>query len=90
MKKPFSKILFAGLMLLMLTFVSTEAYSQCAMCRATVESNVGTGSNGESENKTGAGLNTGILYLMFIPYALVGTIGFLWYRSNRLKKARAA
>lgn len=90
MKNSFSKIFFAGLMMLMLTFVSTEAYSQCAMCRATVESNVGTGSDGSSENKTGAGLNTGILYLMFIPYVLVGTVGLLWYKSNRQKKAKAA
>lgn len=85
MKQRVFKFFFAGLMVLMLSFVSTTAYSQCAMCRATVESNVGTGSR-EPESDVGAGLNTGILYLMLIPYLLVGTVGFMWYRSSRSKK----
>ena len=88
MKQRVFKLFYAGLMVLMLSFVSTTAYSQCAMCRATVESNVGTGSK-EPESDVGAGLNTGILYLMLIPYLLVGTIGFLWYRGSRKKNAKA-
>ncbi len=73
---------------LILTFSlgSTTAYSQCAMCRATVESNVGTGSK-EPESDVGSGLNTGILYLMIIPYLLVGTVGLLWYKSSRKKNS---
>jgi hypothetical protein len=67
---------------------STESYSQCAMCRATVESNVGTGSK-DPESEVGSGLNTGILYLMAIPYILIGTVGFLWYKSNKKKNAGA-
>ncbi|MEJ8758268.1 hypothetical protein WG947_14740 [Pontibacter sp. H259] len=67
---------------------ATNSYSQCAMCRATVESNVGTGSK-EPESEVGSGLNTGILYLMVIPYILIGTVGFLWYRSNKKKNAEA-
>ncbi|NDK54569.1 hypothetical protein GWO68_01450 [Pontibacter sp. BT213] len=61
------------------------SYSQCAMCRATVESNVGTGSK-EPESEVGKGLNTGILYLLTIPYIMVATVGFLWYRSNKKNK----
>ncbi len=64
---------------------SSDVYSQCAMCRATVESNVGTGSK-EPESEVGSGLNTGILYLMVVPYILIGTVGFLWYKSNKKKK----
>ncbi|MDO6389896.1 hypothetical protein Q4E40_07135 [Pontibacter sp. BT731] len=89
MKRQIFRILFTGLLLLTLSFVSTEAFSQCAMCRATVESNVGTGKT-DSDSQVGAGLNTGILYLMLIPYLLVGTVGFMWYKSNRMKKAKAA
>ncbi|MCP2041993.1 hypothetical protein [Pontibacter sp. HSC-36F09] len=89
MKRQSFRILFAGLLMLTLIFVSTDAYSQCAMCRATVESNVGTGKT-DSDSQVGAGLNTGILYLMLIPYLLVGTVGFMWYKSNRMKKAKAA
>jgi hypothetical protein len=89
MKRLFFKFFFAGLMMLTLMLVSTEAYSQCAMCRATVESNVGTGSP-DPESQVGAGLNTGILYLMLIPYILVGTVGFLWYKNSRKQKAKTA
>ncbi|MHC2992088.1 hypothetical protein OB13_10990 [Pontibacter sp. HJ8] len=88
MKQRVFKFFFAGLMVLALSFTSTSAYSQCAMCRATVESNVGTGST-DSESDVGAGLNTGILYLMLIPYLLVGTVGFLWYKSSRKKNVKA-
>jgi hypothetical protein len=70
----------------LLAFASTEAYSQCAMCRATVESNVGTGKGHDHESEVGAGLNTGILYLMAVPYILVATVGLLWYKSSRKKK----
>ncbi|QCR24801.1 hypothetical protein C1N53_00700 [Pontibacter sp. SGAir0037] len=76
------KMLVATVVAFLLVIVTTDAYSQCAMCRATVESNVGTGSK-EPESDVGSGLNTGILYLMIIPYVLVGTVGFLWYKNNR-------
>jgi len=82
------KILFASFLALLLTLTGTDAYSQCAMCRATVESNVGTGSGDkEPESEVGAGLNTGILYLMLAPYLLVGTLGYLWYRSSKKKRS---
>lgn len=71
-----------------LVFVSTDTYSQCAMCRATVESNVGSGSDA-SGNEVGSGLNMGILYLMVIPYVLLGTVGFLWYKNSRKKTNKA-
>lgn len=89
MKRQLFRIFFAGLMVLTLSLVTSDAYSQCAMCRATVESNVGTGST-DSDSDVGAGLNTGILYLMLIPYVLVGTVGFLWYKSSRKKNAKTA
>ncbi|GEO05254.1 hypothetical protein AAE02nite_29180 [Adhaeribacter aerolatus] len=65
---------------LVLSFTATETNAQCAMCRASVESN----QNGDDKlANLGRGLNKGILYLMAIPYILVGTVGFLYYRNNR-------
>lgn len=85
------KYIVAVLLTLTLSLSLTSAYSQCAMCRSTVESNVGTGSgNNAPESEVGKGLNTGILYLMIIPYVLVGAVGFLWYQSNRKKKKAKA
>ncbi len=54
-------------------------HAQCAMCRAVLES---------EEGKTAAeGINDGIVYLMIIPYILVGGIGYYIYkRYSALKK----
>lgn len=60
-------------------FFFIKANAQCAMCRAVLES---------EEGQTAAkGINDGIVYLMAIPYILVGGIGYLIYRKfNRSKK----
>lgn len=60
--------------------LATQAtMAQCAMCRATLETNV---SNGNQEHLAGT-LNFGILYLFLAPYALVGVVGYLWYKQSR-------
>jgi len=33
--------------------------------------------------KPAGALNKGILYLMFAPFALVGVIGYRWWKSDR-------
>lgn len=48
-----------------------ETNAQCAMCRAVLES--------EEGQTTAEGVNDGIMYLMAIPYLLVGSVGFLIY-----------
>ena len=51
---------------------SSEINGQCSMCRAVIES--------EEGQKTAKGINNGILYLMTIPYLLVGIVGWKVYR----------
>lgn len=65
--------------LFLIFLVSIPIEAQCAMCRAVLES---------EEGQTAAeGINDGIVYLMAIPYILVGGIGYLIYRKfNTLKK----
>ncbi|MBF12445.1 MAG: hypothetical protein CMC63_09740 [Flavobacteriaceae bacterium] len=53
-----------------------EINGQCSMCRAVIES--------EEGQKTAKGINNGILYLMAIPYLLVGIVG--WKVFQILKK----
>lgn len=60
---------------------SLEGYSQCAMCRAVLESE-------EGNIKAGA-VNDGIVYLMVIPYLLVGVIGYMVYRIFKNKKEKS-
>lgn len=57
-------------------FLSTQA--QCAMCRAALESEEG-GVKAEA-------VNDGIVYLMAIPYILVGVLGYAIYRLKYGKK----
>ena len=57
----------------------TPVEAQCAMCTISAEQGV---KNGNSQSK---GLNTGVLYLMSIPYLLIGGLGALWYFKFRKK-----
>jgi hypothetical protein len=52
-------------------FLQTNA--QCAMCRAVLES--------EQGQSTAKGINNGIVYLMAIPYILIGGLGYFIYRK---------
>ncbi len=47
------------------------------MCRMTAESNLANGGTG------GKGLNAGILFMLSLPYVIVGSIGYLWWKNNR-------
>jgi len=63
--------------------VPNNSEAQCPMCKIGAESNLKNG--GTAAN----GLNTGILYMLAMPYLLVGTIGIVWYR-NRKKDSEQA
>ena len=66
------------LMLILLTTSSENAIAQCAMCRSTLENNYSNGDPGIA-----AGINTGILYLLSMPYLAIIIIGYLWYKSSK-------
>lgn len=56
---------------------AVDLNGQCPMCRMSAESNLKDGGT------EGAGLNKGILYMLSLPYLLVATLGFLWYKNRR-------
>lgn len=60
-------------------FFEISSYAQCAMCRAALES--------EGNATKNEALNDGIVYLMAIPYILVGVIGFVVYRMYSKRKS---
>ncbi|WP_298237557.1 hypothetical protein [uncultured Algibacter sp.] len=63
-------------------FVSLNTSAQCAMCRAVLES--------EGNKTVAEGINDGIVYLMAIPYILVGGIGYIIYRKyNKINKQKS-
>ena len=67
-------IVFLTLVLFVLGY--NIGYSQCSMCRAVLQS--------EEGQATAKGINNGIIYLMAIPYILVGLVG--WKVFQILKK----
>ena len=58
--------------LILLTGVS---YGQgCAVC---------TKAAAGLDDKSAKGLNGGIIYLAFLPLALMGTVGLIWWKHNK-------
>lgn len=58
-------------------FFTLKTSSQCAMCKAVVES-------GDAE--VAQGLNDGIMYLMIFPYLLIGALLYFIYRHKTKNK----
>tara|TARA_B100000575_G_scaffold253535_1_gene222152 strand:- start:727 stop:939 length:213 start_codon:yes stop_codon:yes gene_type:complete len=63
------------LVLIFLIISTPDIYSQCSMLSAIIEN--------DQEYKSAESLNRGIVYLMSIPYILVGLIIWKIYRTNR-------
>ena len=66
------KLLFVIIVLILST---TDIHPQCSMLSAIMES--------DQEYEAAKGLNRGIVYLMSIPYILVGLIIWKIYRTNK-------
>jgi hypothetical protein len=76
--KKYSKVTLIVLVLVL--FSTLDADAQCAMCRRIVESNINDGAAAVGKNLNGA-----ILYLMAIPYVILGGLAFMFYRNIRAK-----
>lgn len=81
MKKSLIKIFV--LLWIFIVVNAGNLLAQCAMCKASVETNV---------NEDGIGfaakLNTGILYLFVMPYLLAMVIGYFWYKKSKEHKRK--
>lgn len=49
------------------------AFAQCALCKSSVQSS--------GDANLIAGLRSGILFLLFVPYLVIGSIAFAIYRA---------
>jgi hypothetical protein len=63
------------LLFIFLSFLiaSPDASTQCSICTKTAQ---------QMGEKPARGLNMGILYLAFAPFAIVGYIGYRWWKQN--------
>ena len=72
-----NKSLFTLFIVLFSVLFSLSTNAQCAMCRAALET--------EGNALKSQAVNDGIVYLMVIPYLLVGGIGYYIYRMRKKK-----
>jgi hypothetical protein len=75
------KLFFALLLCLLTLSVVGPAQAQCVMCKSQVEA-----ARAERDDFDPAGLNRGIVYMMTVPYILMGAVGFFWYRRTHPKR----
>ncbi len=58
----------------LMIFFAGNSFAQCSICTKTAS---------QLGEKPAAALNTAILYLMFAPLAIIGFLGWRWWKSNR-------
>lgn len=69
MKKAF--VLVAFLLMLLPSMAMAQGCSVCTNTAASLD------------DKSAKGLNGGIIYLAFFPLAILGTVGFVWWKHNK-------
>jgi hypothetical protein len=62
------------LVVFFMIFFSVPVNAQCSVCTKTAS---------QMGEKPAKGLNQGILYLMMAPFAIVGFIGYRWWKGNK-------
>jgi len=69
-------------LLLLLFSYKVAVIAQCAMCKATLESDLAAGGS------AGKGINNGIIYLMIFPYLLFGVVGYFIFKHYQKNKSK--
>lgn len=68
-------------LIILFLVITLSSSAQCAMCKAVAESDLAGGGTAAQ------GINEGILYLMFIPYILIGGVGYFIYKHYKKNKS---
>jgi hypothetical protein len=67
------KIVFGTVLLLFLA-LAKDSEAQCSICTKTAQ---------QLGHKPAKGMNSGIIYLMVAPLAIMGFVGYRWVRSQK-------
>ncbi len=67
-------IIFTSLLLIVTLLPAGDLLAQCSLCTKTAQ---------QLGEKPALGLNQGILYLMGIPYILIGYISYRWWKGQK-------
>jgi hypothetical protein len=65
------------ILFLLIIIASLNSTAQCSMCTKTAS---------QLGEKPAQGLNSGILYLMFTPFVIVGFVAWRWWKGNKLEE----
>ncbi|MEO6736878.1 MAG: hypothetical protein ABIM97_10955 [Ginsengibacter sp.] len=55
-------------------FTLNISNAQCSICAKTTQ---------QMGDKPAKGFNSGIIYLMLTPFAIIGFVGYRWWKNNR-------
>lgn len=73
------KIVAILIVLAFIAISSPDASAQCSVCTKTAS---------QLGEKPALGLNQGILYLMFAPFAIVGVVAYRWWKNHNDSSAQ--
>lgn len=65
---------FIIVVLIMLIAGINESNAQCSICTKTAM---------QQGEKSAGGMNSGVIYLMLTPFAIVGYIGYRWWKTEK-------
>lgn len=72
------RILVFFVFLMAVGVFNPEVEAQCPMCKTSLEAN-----RKDNKNAVGNGINNGILYLLAMPFVMVGGVAGLYIYRNR-------
>lgn len=58
--------------------IANDASAQCSICTKTAQ---------QLGHKPAQGLNSGIIYLMIAPMAIIGIVAFRWFKGGGLNQS---
>jgi hypothetical protein len=67
------KKLFFISFVILFSLLPIRSTAQCSICTKTTQ---------QLGEKPAKGLNSGILYLAFAPFAIAGYVGYRWWKNN--------
>ncbi len=70
-------LIIVGILFLFVLLIDSNLLAQCPMCKIAAESNLKNGGT------AGRSLNAGIFIMLFAPYIIVGTIGYIWVKNRK-------
>jgi len=68
------KLFFISLFVFLFQLFAARSSAQCSICTKTAQ---------QLGEKPAKGLNSGILYLAFAPFAIAAYVGYRWWKTNK-------